>query len=494
MSNLAKVQNQKAILSLTALWGLVESGLGGFLFALRIPLTGFLVGGFAILIIILLASFSTEPSKQIIKSTILVLLIKGMVSPHAPITAYIAVGFQGFSGALFFFLVPKPWLAAVLLGFFAMAESAMQKILVLTIVFGSSLWDAVNTFFDTLMKDFNMSANFSWYIIVTYVLFHALWGIFLGAWGVSLPGKLNLRKEVVIAAYQNLKPFKNRPAFKRPKRMHFVFLILILFFVIAVILFMKPGESTATTIFYFVVRASVMLLLLFFVLRPVVLFIFKKGLNKTSNQNKEQVKNLLVQMEGLKKYILPAWQMTANKSPVTRVFLFIQNMLILTLYLSHSPIYIFSRPVRTGKTTGLQQWVKNNAQVAGILTPDVEGRRILYDIASNEYRLLQVDNDYPGDKILIGRYVFSADVLQQAQKILIDASGYNGWLIIDEVGKLEVYQNAGLEPVISSIIEKYKMNAGNGKLLLVIRKEILADAIRKYNLQGFTVLDNLSSL
>ena len=135
MSNLAKVQNQKAILSLTALWGLVESGLGGFLFALRIPLTGFLVGGFAILIIILLASFSTEPSKQIIKSTILVLLIKGMVSPHAPITAYIAVGFQGFSGALFFFLVPKPWLAAVLLGFFAMAESAMQKILVLTIVF-----------------------------------------------------------------------------------------------------------------------------------------------------------------------------------------------------------------------------------------------------------------------------------------------------------------------------------------------------------------------
>lgn len=495
MANLTSEQNQRAVLSLTALWGLVESGLGGFLFALKIPLTGLLVGGFAIIIIILLASFSKDPAQQIIKSTLLVLLIKGMVSPHAPITAYLAVSFQGFTGALFFYLLPNRAMAAILLGFFAMAESALQKILLLTIVFGRSLWLAVNTFFETLMKDFNGSAHFSWYIITLYVLLHALWGIFLGAWAVSLPAKLNFRKEGVIAAYRQFTPGSQEMVFGKPnKRKRFVFLISILVFVGFVILFMKPGKGTATTLIYFIARAAAMLGLLFLVLRPLVLFIFKRFLNKTSQQNKEQVATLLFQMEGLKKYILPAWQMTAKKNPLARLFLFIQNLLILTLYLPPSQIYIFSSPVRTGKTTGLQQWIKNREQVAGILTPDVEGKRMLYDIGSKKFTLLQVDNDFPGAKISIGRFIFSADVIQQARQILMNASGKEEWLIIDEVGKLEVYQNAGLEPAISAIIEKYRLNSGFGNLLLVIRKEILSDAIKKYNLQAAIVLEDLSVL
>jgi len=39
------------------LWALSESGLGGMMFALKIPFTGFFVGGFAVVMLGLIAHF-----------------------------------------------------------------------------------------------------------------------------------------------------------------------------------------------------------------------------------------------------------------------------------------------------------------------------------------------------------------------------------------------------------------------------------------------------
>src|SRR6202008_2387238 len=83
-------QRSAAIQRLTALWAFTESGLGGLLHALQIPFTGLVVGGMAVIIISFIAEISGNNYKQILKSALIVLIVKAMVSPYTPFPAYIA--------------------------------------------------------------------------------------------------------------------------------------------------------------------------------------------------------------------------------------------------------------------------------------------------------------------------------------------------------------------------------------------------------------------
>ncbi|MDX5320402.1 MAG: hypothetical protein LPK45_04875, partial [Bacteroidota bacterium] len=76
---------------LIALWGLAESGLGGYMHAMKIPFTGIFVGGSAVIILSLLASLSEKRFQTLLRATLVVLLIKFTVSPHTSPFAYIAV-------------------------------------------------------------------------------------------------------------------------------------------------------------------------------------------------------------------------------------------------------------------------------------------------------------------------------------------------------------------------------------------------------------------
>ena len=95
-------RNAKIITRLTALWALSEAGLGGVLHAIQFPFTGLLVGGFAIVLISLIAYFSDHKWDTIFRSLLVVLIIKLAVSPHSPPTSYLAVSFQAFMAALIF--------------------------------------------------------------------------------------------------------------------------------------------------------------------------------------------------------------------------------------------------------------------------------------------------------------------------------------------------------------------------------------------------------
>ncbi|HNJ28266.1 MAG TPA: hypothetical protein PLQ40_04880, partial [Ferruginibacter sp.] len=101
-NDLSTEQKQAAIQRLTALWAFTESGLGGIMHALQIPFTGLVVGGMAVIIICLIADLSKHQLKQVLKSALVVLIVKAMVSPHTPFPAYIAVSFQALLGYLLF--------------------------------------------------------------------------------------------------------------------------------------------------------------------------------------------------------------------------------------------------------------------------------------------------------------------------------------------------------------------------------------------------------
>jgi hypothetical protein len=177
----------QVIFRLTALWALCESGLGGWMHALHLPFTGFFVGAFAIVLVSLIAFYSRNNFSTVVRATLLVILVKAAVSPQSPPPAYLAVAFQGFVGAALFRILSFP-IACVLLGVLAMVESALQKVIIATLVFGKSLWQAIDALFVGIVKEFSRPANlsFSMWLIVLYTAIYAVWGLVLGIWMMRL--------------------------------------------------------------------------------------------------------------------------------------------------------------------------------------------------------------------------------------------------------------------------------------------------------------------
>lgn len=154
--------------------------------------------------------------------------------------------------------------------------------------------------------------------------------------------------------------------------------------------------------------------------------------------------------------------------------------------MSNSNIYIFSQPIRTGKTTLLHNWVKGQKSIGGILMPDIEGKRKIYDIHRKLYHDMQLsENEGALHVIQVGKFRFSGEVFELSKEVLKREMDFGPeWLVVDEVGKLEVEQNSGFEPMVSELIDHYKNEDTKGKLLLVIRDSLLSKAFDLYGLNS----------
>jgi molybdopterin-guanine dinucleotide biosynthesis protein A len=150
-------------------------------------------------------------------------------------------------------------------------------------------------------------------------------------------------------------------------------------------------------------------------------------------------------------------------------------------------IFILSEPIQTGKTTLLKHWATMQPNIAGILTPDVDHKRKLYDLNKHVYYDLQLNSTDKG--LSIGRFIFDESVFMQAQQILKEAQyGNHEWVVVDEIGRLEMESKKGLEPYVTDLIAYYKNENTSGNLLLVIRDYLLEAAVKHYQLQDAIVL------
>jgi nucleoside-triphosphatase THEP1 len=154
-----------------------------------------------------------------------------------------------------------------------------------------------------------------------------------------------------------------------------------------------------------------------------------------------------------------------------------------------SNIHILSEPVHSGKSTLLMNWCGKQQSVAGVLMPDVDGSRKLYDIAAKKYYDFQVKDKQANSTIDICKWSFDESVFKLGKDILLRAAKQKPeWLILDEVGKLEMNKNTGFEPAVKELIDIYKHETGNAKLLLVIRDYMLEQSFTHYGLDQNMVL------
>ena len=150
--------------------------------ALQIPFTGLLVGGMAVIMVCLIAEFSEHNYKVILKSLTIVLIVKAMAGPFTPVTAYIAVSFQALLGFALFSMLRVNFISIILLSTIAMLESALQKLLVLIIFFGESLWKAMDKMIAFASGQLGyIVSNGSYWIVGIYLAIYLGGGFFI-AW------------------------------------------------------------------------------------------------------------------------------------------------------------------------------------------------------------------------------------------------------------------------------------------------------------------------
>ncbi len=136
-------------------------------------------------------------------------------------------------------------------------------------------------------------------------------------------------------------------------------------------------------------------------------------------------------------------------------------------------------------------WVEHQQNVCGILNPEIDGRRKLFDIAAKSLIDFETTaNTTTEELISVGRFHFYKKAFDHAQSILLQSIKQNHeWLIVDEVGKLELHQQKGLEPAITHLINHYKFKNPTGNLLLIIRDTLLNECILYYGLENATIIN-----
>ena len=144
-------------------------------------------------------------------------------------------------------------------------------------------------------------------------------------------------------------------------------------------------------------------------------------------------------------------------------------------------IIILTGDIQTGKTTSLQQFCVERNNVAGILTPVVNGKRMFYDIAKNDFFEMEAVVDE--EKLAIGKYLFSAASFKKANEILLQESKRDdiGYLIIDEIGPLEIKQQKGMYDSFTKILD----SLFNYTLIIVVRQALVDDVVAVFNLESY---------
>lgn len=153
-------------------------------------------------------------------------------------------------------------------------------------------------------------------------------------------------------------------------------------------------------------------------------------------------------------------------------------------------IHVLTGPVHTGKTTRLMHWASSQKNIDGIFQPIIDEKRFIYHIASRTLKMLESPSNSTDEKVIkIGNYRFSKDVFLWAQNVLLNSLDKNlEWLIIDEIGPLELDGN-GLEPIITKIFEESEKFCE--KILCVVRDSMIDKFVEHYKLEDTFELINL---
>lgn len=281
------MQNLQHNRGLICLWAVAECGLGGIMHGLKIPFTGIFVGGIAAMCLYFIAVNSDDKKKAITEATIIVLLVKIVASPHSPWQAYVAVIFQALMAMLFLGQRPINRLKTFAFTIITQLESAIQKMAITVLVFGTDFIEALDKSGKLLMHwlGIHYAGNLIWPVFIGYVILHFIVGITLGLWLPNMEKQMN---KLDLPAYTNIDTLTELKLKKRG-----YFFIVFALFIPLFIAYILDDKSLFNVFF----RVLAITAIFIFVLTPLIKYLIKKY--GQSKKNEEVVNEILGELPSL---------------------------------------------------------------------------------------------------------------------------------------------------------------------------------------------------
>lgn len=159
-------------------------------------------------------------------------------------------------------------------------------------------------------------------------------------------------------------------------------------------------------------------------------------------------------------------------------------------------IFIFSRPIHSGKTTELLQWCSQKKNIAGVLMPDIDCSRKMLDLHTKEvFNIECIDTANTNEPLTtVGRFHFYTAAFEKGNSIIAEALLRSpDWLIIDEAGKLEL-EGKGFYGSIVSAVKFFQNEKRNDNLLIAVRESLCEEVISFFKIKNARVIHQLSEL
>ncbi len=333
---------------LIALWALTEAALGGVLHALRIPFTGLFINSSAVLFMVLIAD-NSQKKGSVLRATMIVLIVKGMVSPHTPLNAFIAVGFQGLLGE--YLLRSKKYLlpSAVILGIITLLQSAVQKIVVLTIVYGNTLWESIDLFCNFVIRQLpfftleSIDVNFSFWLITIYILLHLTAGISIGWVAAKVPGWISeeiVREKKIYKLDETVK-FNDLKVNRRKKswlRKPSGVAVLLLAGILIILSYIYPeiSEKQAVQALVMIIRSVCIMVVWYIIMSPILIKFYKRFLKSREQTYAIEVQRTIQILPILRYIIYQTWNFSRRYSGFARYKVFFLSAIINILSAEYS--------------------------------------------------------------------------------------------------------------------------------------------------------------
>lgn len=335
---------------ITAIWAFSEAAFGGILHILKIPFAGIFIGGAAVIFISLIGRYSNDKS-AILRSTLLVILVKAVVSPYSPLASYLAIAMQGFIGYILFSYIKNVKVSTVLLGFLSLFLSSLQKLFVLTILFGFTLWEAIDSFvyyiaYQLHIYQYFATFSISIFMIILYCGIHISAGIYIGIKAYSIPEWLEKRTDLVYPLYSSfyysMDRFKNKK--KKKPRLYWwqkpsgiIILILSILFVFLsyysreFYLLTILSKTLYYDIILMLVRSLLITFIWFSIISPFIQNYFNKFLDKNKFNYAPEINKITALFPSIKRIINYAWFMSDKHIGLGRIKIFLADSVALLL-------------------------------------------------------------------------------------------------------------------------------------------------------------------
>lgn len=324
----------QAVQRLTALWAFSEAGLGGILHALNMPFKGLILSSVTAICITMIAH--NAPNRTaILRSLLVVLIVKAAVAPNSSPASYFALGFQGVAGYLLFSMFSGIRIPALLLTTLAVTYSSVQKVIVAYLLYGEPLVRIITKFSNFALKFFGAEEqpDIALWLIGAYVGIHTVSGVIIGLFAGTLPRRIEIERCEAL----NIAPAEDAAqAARSPGVRHKVLFFLLLplgILLLFAIIFPDAPEESAVEIALILARVLCVLVLWYGVIAGFAMTVVRRALQRKRLHYAAEVEHVLLMLPALRRYIFPVWRSTDTHGGFRRIAGASARFIALVLYL-----------------------------------------------------------------------------------------------------------------------------------------------------------------